>query len=160
MLLISISMILSSIFILVSHPPSMGLILLIQTMMICMMCGNMNINFWYSYILFLIMIGAMLILFIYMTSLASNEKIRPKKKNSYLVPMFLIIILLNFSPLMLKILMMKYYFYTTNMFNSMEKYFNLPLNLIFSFFIIYLFLTLIAVVKITNFKMGPIRQLN
>ncbi len=41
---------------------------------------------------------------------------------------------------------------------SLIKYFNFPNNLIIIIIIIYLFITLIAVVKITKFLYGPLRQ--
>ena len=37
-------------------------------------------DFWYSYILFIIIIGGILVLFMYITRLASNEIISPSNK--------------------------------------------------------------------------------
>lgn len=43
---------------------------------------------------------------------------------------------------------------------SLNKYFNFPRYSIFYISIIYLLITLIAVVKISNFNLGPLRQNN
>nr|APX40119.1 NADH dehydrogenase subunit 6 [Sphaeroderma testaceum] len=152
----------SSMFIFVNHPLSCGVILLIQTILIALMSGLMNYHFWYSYILFLIMIGGMLILFIYMTSIASNEKFKFSNK-------LLFMALLTFIMIITLLFMDKIYL---NMFNKLEnltmininnsmsmiKYFNFPNYYISLMMIIYLFLTLIAVVKITKFSYGSLRQ--
>nr|YP_010363587.1 NADH dehydrogenase subunit 6 [Cephalallus oberthueri]UNZ12701.1 NADH dehydrogenase subunit 6 [Cephalallus oberthueri] len=156
---------LSIMFIFLNHPLSFGLVLLIQSTLISLMTGLMNYNFWFSYILFLIMIGAMLILFIYMTSIASNEKF----KFSYKL-MMLTIIMMLFSTLLL--MLIDFYLFSFNLYSydnmnqetqkinnlSMNKYMNYPTNLIFFSMIIYLLITLIMVVKITNLNYGPLRQ--
>nr|ALI86981.1 NADH dehydrogenase subunit 6 [Cryptolestes turcicus] len=53
----------SLMFMFLNHPLSMGLMLLLQTICISILSGIMMINFWYSYMIFLIMIGGMLVLF-------------------------------------------------------------------------------------------------
>nr|APX40301.1 NADH dehydrogenase subunit 6 [Sphaeroderma rubidum] len=152
----------SFMFIFMNHPLSCGLILLTQTILIALASGLMNYHFWYSYILFLIMVGGMLILFIYMTSIASNEKFKFNNK-------------LLMMTMMMFIIMLSLFFIDNtylNLFNKMEnltmnntinalsmiKYFNFPNYLISISMIIYLFLTLIAVVKITKFSYGSLRQ--
>nr|ARH54127.1 NADH dehydrogenase subunit 6 [Brachyta interrogationis] len=157
---------LSILFLFLNHPLSFGLILLIQTMMISLTTGMMNFNYWFSYILFLIMIGGMLILFIYMTSIASNEKF----KFSYKMMLFIILM----SSLLLLIMMLMDSFLINNNMNilelknlnlnysyecSMNKYLNWPSNLILFLIMIYLLITLIMVVKITNIEYGPLRQM-
>nr|YP_009971692.1 NADH dehydrogenase subunit 6 [Hymaea magna]QNG56376.1 NADH dehydrogenase subunit 6 [Hymaea magna] len=156
--------IMSILFIFMNHPLSFGLILLIQTFLISILSGVMSFNFWFSYIIFLIMVGGMLVLFMYMTSIASNEKF---KFSSKLFILFMSSILISFITFMLD-----YYFMNSMIFNetiinqnfkmnylfSMNKYINNPSNMIFYMMIIYLFITLIAVVKITNINYGPLRQ--
>lgn len=56
-----------------NHPLAIGLILLIQTLIISAAVGLILPTFWFSYILFLVFLGGILVLFIYVTSLASNE---------------------------------------------------------------------------------------
>nr|WDE20749.1 NADH dehydrogenase subunit 6 [Callimerus inbasalis] len=150
----------------VSHPMSLGFILLMQTMITSFIINFLNFNFWFSYILFLIMIGGMLILFIYMTSIASNEKFLFSNK----LVMLFFIFLFSFS-LMFFIdsffsynILNNFETYKFNMnlnFNfSMNKFFNFPNYMIFYISIMYLLITLIAVVKISNLNLGPLRPKN
>nr|APX40249.1 NADH dehydrogenase subunit 6 [Psylliodes circumdatus] len=151
-------------FMFLNHPLSSGLILLTQTILTAFLSGFMNYNFWYSYILFLIMVGGMLILFIYMTSVASNEKFK-FNKNLIMIILFstMIILLLMFIDLYY----LNYFFNIQDMKNmninysnnlSLKKYFNYPNFNMMIMMITYLFITLIAVVKITNNSYGPLRQ--
>nr|QWB85726.1 NADH dehydrogenase subunit 6 [Stenodryas sp. N127] len=161
MLLITI-LFLAMMFIFLNHPLSFGLILLIQTVLISIMTGMMNYTFWFSYILFLIMVGGMLILFIYMTSVASNEKFKLSYSFLLLSMFFLFIEMIA--------LFADKFFYNMNLINkelikeqmenslSMSKFLNFPMNLIMFLVIVYLLIVLIMVVKITNIKYGPLRQ--
>nr|AYP72656.1 NADH dehydrogenase subunit 6 [Luperus sp. EMHAU-15070805] len=151
-------------FMFMNHPLSCGLILMLQTILISLMTGLMNLNYWFSYILFLIMIGGMLILFIYMTSIASNEKFKFNWKLMMLMLMNLLMTLfLMFMDSMYmnqisQIIDMKSQIYTNLENLSMTKYLNLPNNMIMILMIIYLLITLIAIVKITNMSYGSLRQ--
>nr|AXS65738.1 NADH dehydrogenase subunit 6 [Staphylinoidea sp. 8 KM-2017] len=154
---------LSLMFMFMSHPLSYGIILMIQTITTAMITGLMTPNFWFSYILFLIMIGGMLILFIYMTSIASNEKF-----NFSINMLFSFIIIMMMSILM--IMFFDNFFFnelntSLNMPNYqmkmfINKFINFPSNMIMFLMIIYLFITLIAIVKITNINQGPLRKMN
>nr|APX39833.1 NADH dehydrogenase subunit 6 [Apteropeda ovulum] len=146
------------------HPLSCGLILLLQTILTAMMSGLMNYNFWYSYILFLIMIGGMLVLFIYMTSIASNEKFKFNMKMMLFLifTFFLMIMMFMFTDFFYsnstnQLMEMKMNWLLNNNF-SLMKYFNYPNYFIMIMLISYLFITLIAIVKITNFSFGSLRQ--
>nr|ALO70786.1 NADH deshydrogenase subunit 6 [Ocypus brunnipes] len=153
---------LSVLFIFLSHPLSMGITLLIQTIMISLVSGLLNINFWFSYILFLIMIGGMLVLFIYMTSIASNEKFE------FSNTLFLFIILMMIMSITMLLFMdnlfpnMMNYSEKFNVNNNydmnLNKFLNYPSNIVLFMMIVYLFITLIAIVKITDIKFGPLRQ--
>nr|APX39236.1 NADH dehydrogenase subunit 6 [Neocrepidodera ferruginea] len=162
MFLILPMMISAMMMMMMKHPLSCGLILLIQTIFTSMITGMLHYNFWYSYIFFLIMVGGMLILFLYMTSIASNEKFKINNKLLLMyVSLIMIIILIFFMDqfyfsMLNQIFDMKIMFMNNNM--SMKKYFNFPHNLIMLMMIIYLFLTLIAIVKITKFSYGSLRQ--
>lgn len=119
--------------------------------------------------MFLIFIGGILILFIYISSLSSNEKISfsfgifiknfslfclipvtlifdnfflPKTKNTDLSKLNEFIILINENHI------------------NISKLYETPNNWITIILILYLLLTLIIVVKITNSFIGPLRQKN
>nr|UPX88652.1 NADH dehydrogenase subunit 6 [Hydraena nigrita] len=155
--LILMNLLMSIMFLFMIHPLSMGMILLIQTILISLITGYFFMNFWYSYILFIIMIGGMLVLFIYMTSVASNEKF--KFSNKLLILTLVMMIIMNLFMMMdnMYINMMNNN-YNMTLITSLIKFYNLPLMYTMLLMIIYLFITLIAVVKITEFKLGPLRQ--
>nr|UYI30622.1 NADH dehydrogenase subunit 6 [Aquatica sp. a XF-2022] len=147
-------------FMMILHPLSMGMILLIQTLLIALWMGSLSMNFWYSYILFIIMVGGMLILFIYMTSIASNEKFKLSKSSFLLIlPMVSIILfkdklIPNMNSMNLDLLIKNKFLFTT----SLNKFLMYPMMLMSMTVIIYLLITLIAVSKITNIKSGPLRK--
>nr|ARH54569.1 NADH dehydrogenase subunit 6 [Oxyomus sylvestris] len=164
-MLMIISLTTSMLLMFLKHPLSMGMTLLTQTIMVSLSIGFFSFNYWFSYILFLVMIGGMLVLFIYMTSVASNEMF--KYSNNLMISMIMMILLM----LMIYLMMDNYLIYMTNIiesknynfnmnFNlSMNKYLNFPSNFIMYMLIIYLLITLIAVVKIVDIKQGPLRQM-
>nr|QQH14399.1 NADH dehydrogenase subunit 6 [Metallus mai] len=168
-LLILLLMTSSMMFFFMETPLSMGFILMIQTILTVLISGMLSFNFWYPYILFMIMIGGMLILFIYISSLSSNLKFNfINKKKIILMVMLLMLILMIISK-------MKFYLMFNNelinimnmeMENnlflkmSMNKLYNKPTNWMMIMMINYLLLTLLIVVKIININMGPLRKLS
>nr|AMH85458.1 NADH dehydrogenase subunit 6 [Boettcheria latisterna] len=168
-ILLSLLFIFNLIFLNMKHPLAMGLTLLIQTTLICLMTGLMTKTFWFSYILFLVFLGGMLVLFIYVTSLASNEMFSFSMKLTITsIILFLLSIMILFF--MDKNIIMQYYNMETNqMFNmdlfipentlSLNKLYNYPTNLLTIMLMNYLLITLIAVVKITKLFKGPLRPM-
>nr|QIV24819.1 NADH dehydrogenase subunit 6 [Teispes insularis] len=157
--------ILTILFMFLSHPLSFGMILLAQTVTIAVTTGMMNYNFWFSYILFLVMVGGMLILFIYMTSVASNEKFKLSPKMIILtltmmimsIPiMFMDQMFSNMSKFNNELINNQVYVYNNDI--SLSKFMNMPLNFNLILIIVYLLITLIMVVKITEIRHGPLRQ--
>nr|YP_010591372.1 NADH dehydrogenase subunit 6 [Agriotes hirayamai]QEH58442.1 NADH dehydrogenase subunit 6 [Agriotes hirayamai] len=163
-LLYMLTLSMSVTFMFLNHPLSMGFTLLIQAVLIALITGMMSNNFWFSYILFMIMIGGMLVLFIYMTSVASNEKFLYSTKLSVMLLMMLLmtITFIMIDPFMNYELStntdMKMFKMNSLFSLSLSKYINLPSNWIMISMIMYLLITLIAVVKITNITYGPLRQ--
>nr|ALO76146.1 NADH deshydrogenase subunit 6 [Aphodius sp. APH01] len=161
--LLSTSFIMSLLIMSLKHPLSMGVTLLTQTITISLIIGLFSFNFWFSYILFLVMIGGMLVLFIYMTSVASNEMFKYSYK---LLNLMIIIFLITMLLLMymdpfftyMSTISMESTSYSPNLISmSMNKYFY-PTNFIMYMIILYLLITLIAIVKITDISQGPLRQ--
>nr|YP_010238438.1 NADH dehydrogenase subunit 6 [Arcynopteryx dichroa]QTE20448.1 NADH dehydrogenase subunit 6 [Arcynopteryx dichroa] len=165
------SILLSLIFTQMNHPLAMGLMLLVQTLCICLMTGFMTQSFWFSYILFLVFLGGLLVLFIYVTSLASNEMFSLSSSTLILtiLPFFIglsLILLIDPLPLitnclnndMMEISNINLFYEESSL--SLIKLFNQPTGFITLMLVLYLFLTLIAVVKITSVFFGPLRQKN
>nr|QVT11127.1 NADH dehydrogenase subunit 6 [Rhagoletis pomonella]QVT11140.1 NADH dehydrogenase subunit 6 [Rhagoletis pomonella] len=171
LILYSSTLISGFIFMQMNHPLAMGLMLLIQTLQICLITGLMAKSFWFSYILFLIFLGGMLVLFIYITSLASNEMFSFSMKLTTIYLM--IFILFTILSLMLdKSLILTFLenneMMTMNNINlfmeenslNLNKLYNFPTNLITILLMNYLLITLIAMVKITKLFYGPLRLMN
>nr|QNE85437.1 NADH dehydrogenase subunit 6 [Helina latitarsis] len=167
--LMSLMFIFNFIFMNMKHPLAMGFMLLIQTTLICMISGMMIKTFWFSYILFLVFLGGMLVLFIYVTSLASNEMFSFSMK---LISMSLMIFILMMMMMMYidkNFLLMYSNLETNSILNlnsymmensiSLNKLYNYPNNLITILLMNYLLITLIAIVKITKLFKGPLRIL-
>nr|AEV91695.1 NADH dehydrogenase subunit 6 [Thysanoessa raschii] len=155
----------SILFLRLSHPLAMGLGLLFQTILICCTTGLSNSSFWFSYILFLIFLGGMLVLFIYITSLASNEMFKPSiiMTIGFLMSMimgvmvnFLDSMLIPQSLLMKMPIYMKEITYSADLSLVSTIYNPTTMNLTI-FMVFYLLLTLIVVVKITDTFFGPLR---
>nr|AXS65307.1 NADH dehydrogenase subunit 6 [Eurysternus sp. KM-2017] len=158
MLILLMTILMMSIYImLMKHPITMGSTLLIQTISISLMLGFFNSNYWYSYILFLIMISGMLVLFLYMTSVASNELFYPSMKILYLTMFIMIMYLMIMNIDMFYFNINNIYIPSLNLNISFNKYFNYPNNMIMYLLILYLLFALLVVVKITNFKKGALR---
>nr|YP_010954755.1 NADH dehydrogenase subunit 6 [Dorcus tityus]WMW30140.1 NADH dehydrogenase subunit 6 [Dorcus tityus] len=148
----------------VNHPLSLGLLLLIQSTLIALISGWMNLTFWYSYILLLIMIGGMLVLFMYMTSVASNEKFKFSPPIMIFLSSFIMISIptsffLDQWFINSKILISENIKLTYSL-SSLNKFLNFPAISISILLIIYLLITLIVAIKISKFKQGPLRNYN
>nr|QGT77319.1 NADH dehydrogenase subunit 6 [Tenuipotamon yuxiense] len=162
--MIPMIIVLSFLFTQTSHPLAMGILLLIQTLVITLSAGLATYSFWFSYTLFLIFLGGMLVLFIYVASLASNESfvysvtlINITLISSLGLPYFFLdpILFSSFSNLATSSI--KIYSSTAH---TTSWIFNTP-SMYFTFFIIsYLLLTLLVVVKIISLFKGPLRLMN
>nr|YP_009745459.1 NADH dehydrogenase subunit 6 [Epophthalmia elegans]QIH29905.1 NADH dehydrogenase subunit 6 [Epophthalmia elegans] len=155
-------------FSIMNHPMNMGMILLMQTLISCLFIGLTLQSTWFSYILFLVFLGGMLVLFIYMTSVASNEMF--KKQN---MMMFTMIMIISFIMLIFMIMdpsitisTMNQETYNQHFYNhdqnmeSLSLIYSYPFSIITMLMVMYLFLTLIIVVYITKFNKGPLRMMN
>nr|UXG19013.1 NADH dehydrogenase subunit 6 [Lejops sp.] len=171
LMLYSLTLISSFIFIQMNHPLSMGLMLLIQTILVSCITGLMTKSFWFSYILFLIFVGGMLVLFIYMTALASNEMFSMSMKTtvSSIIGLFFFMVMIYFiDKMMLSFNSMNNEMNPITMMNSymsenslnLIKLYNYPNNMITILLINYLLITMIASVKITKLFYGPVRSMN
>nr|YP_010531213.1 NADH dehydrogenase subunit 6 [Blasticotoma filiceti]UXW93448.1 NADH dehydrogenase subunit 6 [Blasticotoma filiceti] len=173
MMMIWISINLTIMFCFMKHPLSMGLNLMMQTTIVSIITSMHSNTSWFSYILFLIMVGSMLILFLYIISISSNEKFTPIPSNIMLIPislmlMSLLLMKLNSQDFMLltskmhpkEILQMINYEFNTNLnFMSLNKLYNTPTNMMIILMMFYLLFTLIIIVKIIKINQSsPLRK--
>nr|YP_009142439.1 NADH dehydrogenase subunit 6 [Atrocalopteryx atrata]AKH04381.1 NADH dehydrogenase subunit 6 [Atrocalopteryx atrata] len=160
-------------FMLMKHPMSTGIVLMAHTILVCFLTNNAARDAWFSYILFLVFLGGMLVfsyilfmvflggmlvLFIYLTSVASNELFNMPSYSCILVLPILMLMMMIMDPILLtnnseeSVILEKKEIITTTMM------FNYPYNFMTIAVITYLFLTLIVVVKITESHVGPLRS--
>nr|ASU45995.1 NADH dehydrogenase subunit 6 [Schistocerca lineata] len=170
MMIMSLSNVMNINFIKLSHPMSMMIFIILQTFLVGLMTGTMMESYWLSYILFLTFLGGMLVLFTYITSIASNEMFQPKSITMIITLMMWMITMLTL--IILDMSMFMDFFKNTETMNmnnsinyqemtmSLEKLYNSPTFVITMMMMIYLFLALLAVVKITNINQGPIRKMS
>nr|YP_009317204.1 NADH dehydrogenase subunit 6 [Stathmopoda auriferella]AOX13386.1 NADH dehydrogenase subunit 6 [Stathmopoda auriferella] len=153
-----------------NHPLSVGFLILIQTTIICIISGLFINTYWFSYILFLTFLGGLLVLFIYVSSIASNELFNFNLFSKKTFLMFLLLLL--FFSLTLNFYWKNFFFNSNDMKNLFDYFFffnnenklnlfklyNNQNFLMMIMLIIYLFITLLAIVKITNIFYGPLRS--
>nr|YP_011026020.1 NADH dehydrogenase subunit 6 [Ventidius pulai]WQM87292.1 NADH dehydrogenase subunit 6 [Ventidius pulai] len=159
-LLIAIMATLSTLMTMLKHPLSMGFNLILLTMIISLTMCLMTKYTWYSYILVLVMLGGMLVLFMYMASIASNEIMKFSMKSTIMAILtifFVMMIIKNEMPLYNNIMMQN----VDNQQNlSMMKLFNGKSSIITILMALYLLITMIYVIYITNSFEGPMRKKN
>jgi NADH-ubiquinone oxidoreductase chain 6 len=153
----------SIIFSWLKHPLTIGFLLLTQTLIICIFMGDSHQRFWFSYLL-------ILVLFLYVITLASNELIQLSNKIIYFI-LFIILtlILIYFFIDSYNYIIWENINLIKNQYinikelveiNTNIKLYNYPTNLVLLILTRYLFLTIVAVVKITKFNQGPLRIIN
>nr|YP_010222547.1 NADH dehydrogenase subunit 6 [Dalpada cinctipes]UCC45971.1 NADH dehydrogenase subunit 6 [Dalpada cinctipes] len=154
-MLLSMIMINSLILMSLKHPLSLGLILILQTLMMATITGYILKSFFFSYIIIIIMLSGTLVLFIYMASIASNEKFK------------LSFYLMVFSFIMFLLIMHMFMNYNTIYFSeqmycsepiSLMKMFNMSIAQLTMVTILYLLLTMIVVSNIAKVSEGPLRM--
>uniref|UniRef100_UPI00315DD874 NADH dehydrogenase subunit 6 n=1 Tax=Parasipyloidea carinata TaxID=3126553 RepID=UPI00315DD874 len=155
-IMMTMNLIMNMMFLIMKHPLSMGMMIIMQTTIISMMTGLMFKSFWFSYILFLMYIGGMMVLFIYMTSLVPNMMFTINKKNILLIIITTALIMMtnkNYTTMNNDMIMTNY--------KSMIllKMYNKPTNMSLIMLASYLLFTMITVFKITESNKGPLRMM-
>nr|YP_010852740.1 NADH dehydrogenase subunit 6 [Philagra albinotata]WGL39480.1 NADH dehydrogenase subunit 6 [Philagra albinotata] len=161
----------TTMFPMMKHPLSMGFMLLVQTIFSCMVNSMSLSSYWFSYILFIIFIGGMMVLFIYVASVASNEKFKFSFSmfmliNMFIMMSFMLIYLYDEMMIINENFLIENLNYKMNMnmnlinkeVISIMKMFNYPTMMITIIAIIHLLITMISIVKITNIMEGPLRM--
>nr|WPW46889.1 NADH dehydrogenase subunit 6 [Ventidius distanti] len=153
-----IMMTLSSMIMTLKHPLSMGFNLIVMTLILSLTMNLMMKFAWYSYILTLVMLGGMLVLFMYMASIASNEMM----KFSLKVTIFMIFVLIMSIMLTNNEMIM---FSNETMMNienkqnmSMMKLFYGKTSMTTIMMALYLLMTMVYIIYITNSFEGPMRK--
>nr|AMW67772.1 NADH dehydrogenase subunit 6 [Semidalis aleyrodiformis] len=166
-LMISFSLLMNMLFMTTKTPTSMGMILMIQIMTMSLTLSLFSINYWFSYILFIVMIGGLMVLFIYMTSLAPNSIFMINMKMimkifMIMCLMFILLNMINYNNFLIKNNMEINNFNSILNFNyiMLMKLYNFPINKLTWLMILYLLMTLVIAAKLVKTNLGSLRQLN
>nr|QXJ42081.1 NADH dehydrogenase subunit 6 [Euprymna sp. Type 1 GS-2021] len=160
LLMISMGFSLSSVTVMVIQPLSLGFMLMNMVFIVSVLMG-MIIFSWYGYLMFLVYVGGMLVMFMYVISLIPNFIFLSGKVFFYFFSIFFSFVMMNFFLLKNMISV-----FNKNMF--MFNYDNLSMGgssviMLYDNFFCYLLLgvillfVLISVVKICYYCEGPLR---
>lgn len=157
-----------------NHPVSIIIILLIYRSLICINISLWKINYILSIFLFLIIIRGLLIIFLYFSSLISNDqsKINPNLflyiLIIYLINIITLIYLSSTISLLSNILpIYKYKFHENSpthqfnkfTFNNILNLYEYPINNLTILSILYLLFSLFIIIKICSSKFSSIRKI-
>nr|QTF87983.1 NADH dehydrogenase subunit 6 [Balanus trigonus] len=145
------------IFLFMFHPLAMIFVLILQTMLISITMYTITQFPWFSYTLILVFLGGMLILFTYMSNIASNEMFKPNLKMLFPLVIAPILTILITKP--------KQNISAESKLLPQDQFSNLTIFKPFSDAIMpitllmasYIILTLLTVVKISKMNQGPLR---
>lgn len=140
-------------FPLLSHPLAIGLNLLVSTFLIAVIVGAGGIRFWMSYTLILILSGGLLVLFVYVSLLASNERFQSRWARISLLTLSIALVLgFNFkteSGVPSDVVSFEY---------LLKRLYGSELYRLTLFIILYLLITLLVVVFNTKKNSYPLRS--
>lgn len=128
--------------------------------MICLIRGLIHQRFWFQYILFIVFVGGILVLFIYVASLASNEIFTLSTKITIIITVVVLAAVIGEGRNTINTKDATTFNIITNdeVVIITRKLYNQPNGTITILIALYLLMTLIVVVKITNISEGPLRQ--
>nr|YP_010535243.1 NADH dehydrogenase subunit 6 [Megacopta caliginosa]UYA97678.1 NADH dehydrogenase subunit 6 [Megacopta caliginosa]UYA97691.1 NADH dehydrogenase subunit 6 [Megacopta caliginosa] len=135
------------------HPLSMGFLLILQTLIVAMITGMLMKSFLLSYIIMIIMLSGALVLFIYMASVASNEKFQTSMK---MFMMLMLTMLISYT-MTSQISWMSSYSELMET-KSLSKLFNNTSMYMTIMMMLYLLFTMIVASNIASIHEGPLRM--
>lgn len=150
------------------HPVIILIFLLAHRILIGLLISMWRYTFIFTIIMFLIIIRGLLIIFLYFARLISNEQNKRKWPSVQLYPPTLIIIILIFTPMVIKNKFQPYLNSENSpLININNKKFNnvliiylYPFNNITFICILYLLIALFTIIKICSIKRSSLRKLN
>lgn len=150
------------------HPITLIIFLLLYTSIVCLIISIWKDNFIFSIIIFLIIIRGILIIFLYFSSLISNEQFKFSINFFSLRRIiFNIIILLYLSPLFISNLSSSYpmdikplYNINQSLFNNITKIYLYPYNNLTIICILFLLISLFLIIKICSIKSSSLRKIS
>nr|DAC76906.1 TPA_asm: NADH dehydrogenase subunit 6 [Pseudomyrmex elongatus] len=150
------------------HPTHLIVILIIYSIFISLNLSMLKKSFMYSIMLFLIMISGILIIFLYFSSLISNEKIYMlnHKKLMFMIMISVMIMLHTFKfnkhmqPMNNSNEFKSLMTYQNNLFSNLEWIYLYPFNSLSILCMMFLLLSMFTIIKIISSKSHPLRKIN
>nr|UGK73318.1 NADH dehydrogenase subunit 6 [Ledra trigona] len=160
-LVLSLIIFSSSLCCFLSNPMSMGLLLLIYSFLISFMIGKVMVSSWFCIVLVLVMIGGLLVIFMYVSSISSNESFN---LNLLFLLGLILIFLFFFEDFLLEnqsfdLMKMMSDLNLSESF-SLVKLYNGSCFILTFFLIIYLIFCMVVVSSIVKHFSGPLRSFN
>nr|YP_010924959.1 NADH dehydrogenase subunit 6 [Chanohirata theae]WKB17937.1 NADH dehydrogenase subunit 6 [Chanohirata theae] len=155
MMIMKIMIILPTMVTMMKTPMSMGITLMVQTFMSTMLIAKISSSSWLPLIMFLMLIGGLLILFMYMSSIASNEKF---KFNLKMTMLYMLMIVATEEMLMEKMNQNESIMIVNQETTSLNMIFMKKYLMITTLIFLLLFLTMVSVIFIMKIHKGPLRS--
>jgi len=151
-----LSIVLRTLYTRITHPVGFLIVILTQALIVCLISWVTIKSRWFSFIIFLIFLGGLIVLFIYITSLASNEIIYSLSYESTYNLIFI-----AFTPVLYIIFSRKEIIHSnvTDLSKIVYIIYRPGFEILIIFSMVYLLLTLIIVVKIADQFDAPIKTL-
>nr|AXI98841.1 NADH dehydrogenase subunit 6 [Pseudoniphargus unisexualis] len=159
-LFFSFSILLSLMFISSKSPLFLSMTIILQTITISALLALFTVSSWFSFMLLMVYLSGMMIVFIYVSSVASNELFYMNKNNLIFASMIItpIIIMMTMNPIQSEITNTMTTNYISPSITKTIKIFSEPMYMMTILLIIYILLAMIMVVKNSSFSSGPIRS--
>nr|ASM82732.1 NADH dehydrogenase subunit 6 [Eosembia sp. FS-2017] len=161
--MISLSILMSMTFLYFTHPLMLTIIILSQTLNSCMILGKILKNFWIPYMIIIIMLGGLMIMFVYMCSTSPNQimmkaLIQIKFKSKLLMIFMLTVISIKLLMKKLKIMPLNYSNTIDSEINMFNILMNFPNHKLFPIMMMILLFLMFISMKISASSESPLRS--
>nr|AKM70193.1 NADH dehydrogenase subunit 6 [Chaitophorus saliniger] len=160
-IIMMINLINSMMLTMMKSPLMANLLILMQSITLSIMINLINKTSWISFMLFILYVGGLMIIFLYISSIAFNE-INLNKNFKLLIMKTLLILMMSYH-LKMTYILENFKFENNYMFEDnffIINMFNIPNNLMIYFIMMILFFMLILIIWMLKINKGPIRQKN
>nr|YP_010708727.1 NADH dehydrogenase subunit 6 [Caprella acanthogaster]WCR50893.1 NADH dehydrogenase subunit 6 [Caprella acanthogaster] len=147
-------------FVITNHPLTMGLALMLTSLMMGVILSLNGPSAWIAYMLVMIFVSGMMIVIMYMSSLSSNESIAPSTFMKKTYAALLILSLVMFFPFNHQQFNSPKsgFYFSDSLFSIIYKTYSQLMNSMTTLIIFYLLIVLIVAVNIVKVSKTPLRS--
>ena len=147
---------------LTNHPLTIGLSLIFTSLLIGILISLTGPSSWLAYILVIIFVRGIIIIILYISSLSSNETIRPRFFMKYAYGSVFLVAFLVFttSPKLSNNSATEKIFFSDALFSIIYKTYTQLINPITTLIIFYLLVVLVTAVNIVKTSKSPLRRIS